>query len=138
VHHDFTGHSNIKADNAMIANRAIVPNVRISHDQRVVPDDSFPFGCRSPVYGHVFANDGVVTYFNRCIFSFVFKILRSSGDYRARRHLAVFANPGTTLNIDTISDDCIVTNNNIIGNGRKISDANILSNPGILTNDSVF
>ena len=55
-------------------------NMGIGHNQAIVADNGFAFGGCSAIDGHAFAENGVVSDFGSCNFSFKFQVLRDTGN----------------------------------------------------------
>ena len=68
-------------------------NMGIGHNQAIVADNGFAFRGCSAIDGHAFAENGVVSDFGSCNFSFKFQVLRDTGNNGSGKYLAIIADP---------------------------------------------
>src|SRR3989344_4166012 len=95
---NMTRKSGIVGNDHMIADQTIMCHMYVCHEQTIVSNYRFHSISRSSMNCYIFADDRIVADFCRCIFSFVFQILRRRTDDRPRKYLHVVSDTRSWIN----------------------------------------
>ena len=122
IDNDLAGEFRRVADDATVANNAVVGDVHIFHQQVVGTHQSNPFRGRSTRNRYVFADGIVVTNLTSRNFTFEFQVLRLGRKTCARKNLVVRADSRTLIDGDAVLKHVVVANDDIAVDVAKRTD----------------
>jgi hypothetical protein len=114
--HYMACHLGVVAHDAVVANHTIVSDMAVCHDQAIVSHLGGPFIFTAPVDGYKLADGSVITNFYCSILTFVFEVLRNTGNNSTRKNPAI------------VPDTRPFHDGNIAADPGSFSDFNILMN----------
>lgn len=112
-------------DDDIVADLAIVPQVRECHQEDIVSDDGGAVFLGSPVDGHVFADRAVLADLKEAFFIVVVEILRRISEYGTGVDLCVFADGCVSCDVGVRPDLAVVSDDDIFVNDGEWSDGDI-------------
>ena len=136
---DMTGEGPVVGHHAMIADNAIVGDMRIGHEEIVVADNCFAVWARTGIGRYVFPENVICTDMQRdIVVAFKFFVLGNTSDDRPREKLAIFADGCVALNhAKTSYGDMLINGDALLDNGIR-ADGDMLPELGLRMDDGCF
>ena len=128
IHHHFACQLRWITDDTAIAHQHIVCNVHTLHQQVIRANNSFTFGCRATVNGHVFADDVVIAHLSSIFFSLELQVLRDGTNYSTREERIALADARSVKHGDAVHQAVIFSNHHIFIDVAKRTDFAALAN----------
>lgn len=98
LHRNMPGKRSAVGKDAMIADQAIMSDMRIRHKKIITADDRFSAFTGPWIKSAEFANNIIFTYFQEILFPFIFKVLRLAAEDNAAKDLRALTDGGIALN----------------------------------------
>jgi hypothetical protein len=123
---DVPGEGDSVGEHAVFPDEAIMGHVDVGHEQRAGTNFSHMGSFRAPVQGDVFTHDDPVTELHEAVLTIVFKVLRHRPNYCAREDFTAFANAGPIHDGHVRPNPSVVSDDNVLGDGRERLHGDIL------------
>ena len=102
------------ADDAAVADDAVVSYMHVFHQQIAIADNSFSLRGSTATDGDILANGIVVTNLAGCFLTLELQVLRLGADRGAGEELVAVADTGTKMYRNVVQEFIVIANNNVL------------------------